>query len=90
MARRGGWQQKATVLVAQTATVGCAPTVDVLGVYFPGWLVAGVTSVGVAYAIVSLLGRRPASRELADSGLFFVGLVASVALTVWWVCFSRF
>jgi hypothetical protein len=61
-----------------------------MGVYFPGWLVSFTVAVAVSYTFVIWLGKRPAGRPLADSGLFFVGLVASVALTVWWVCFSRF
>lgn len=73
-----------------TALVGCAPSVDVLGVYFPGWLVSAIAGVVLAYALVAWLARRPRSQELAESGLFFVGLVASFALTIWWVCFRGY
>jgi len=69
---------------------GCASPVDMMGVYFPGWLVAFIVSVAASYAFIIWLGSRPAGKDLADSGLFFVGLVASVALSVWWVCFSHF
>ena len=68
---------------------GCASVVNVLGVYFPGWLVAFTVAVVFSYAFVIWLGKRPSGKELADSGLFFVGLVATVALAVWWVCFGR-
>ena len=78
------------VLTVILNCLACTPMVDVAGVYFPGWLVAGVTSVGVAYAIVWLLGRRPASRELAASGLFFSSLVVGIALAIWWMLFSGF
>ena len=69
---------------------GCAPSVNVAGVYFPGWLVSAVTGVVTSYGVVMWLARRPASRPLADSGLFFVSLVAGIALAVWWLFFSGF
>jgi len=69
---------------------GCTPILDVSGVYFPGWLVSAVSGVAVSYGVVVWLGRWPGGRDLADSGLFFVGLVAVVALGVWWLCFSGF
>ena len=72
------------------AISGCAPTIDVLGVYFPGWLVSAVIAVVSAYALVIALARVPATRELADSGLFFVSVVAGLAFALWWIFFSGF
>jgi hypothetical protein len=69
---------------------GCAPTVNVLGVYFPAWLISAVVGLVVAYALVAWLGRRPAERALAQSGLFFCSLTASVGLIVWWIFFGDF
>ena len=69
---------------------GCAPSVNVLGVYFPGWLVSTVTGVVASYGIVAWLGRHPNTRSLADSGFFFLILVVGIALGVWWVFFSGF
>ena len=39
------------------AVPGCAPTIDVLGVYFPGWLVSGILAVVAAYVLVLALGQ---------------------------------
>lgn len=78
------------VLALLSGVAGCAPSVNVLGVYFPGWLVSTVTGVVTSYGIVLWLARRPASRALADSGLFFLSLVVAIALIVWWVFFSGF
>jgi hypothetical protein len=69
---------------------GCEPVFDVAGVYFPGWLVSSVVGVVAAYGIVLVLGRSSKARPLADSGIFFVSLVAGIALAVWWACFSGF
>jgi uncharacterized ion transporter superfamily protein YfcC len=72
------------------AFAGCTPSVDVAGVYFPGWLVSSVAGVAAAYGIVLFLARRSGTRSLADSGLLFVSLVVGIALAVWWVAFSGF
>jgi len=67
---------------------GCAPTLDVAGVYFPGWLVSIVAGVVVSYGIVLWLSRRSETRRLADSGLLFLSLAVGIALAVWLVAFS--
>jgi hypothetical protein len=69
---------------------GCAPTVNVLGVYFPGWLISAVVGLVAAYAVVWWVGRRPGERELAQSGLLFCSLTVIVSLLVWWIFFSGF
>ena len=69
---------------------GCTPSINIVGVYFPGWLVSTVAGVVLAYGIVFGLSRRPQTRELGDSGLFFLSLVAGIALSTWWVFFSDF
>ena len=71
-------------------SVGCAPTVNVLGVYFPGWLVSAVVGLVAAYALVWWLGRRPGQRALAQSGLLFCSLTVVVSLLTWWIFFSSF
>ena len=82
-------QRVASTLVL-AAPAGCAPTLDVLGVYFPGWLVSTIIGVVASYAIVVWLGRRPGTRALADSGLFFLSLLVGIALAAWWVLYSGF
>ena len=78
------------VLAALVSPAGCAPTVDVLGVFFPGWLASTVVGLVVSYGAVTWLGRRPGTRGLADSGLFFLSLVVGIALVVWRGCFGSF
>jgi hypothetical protein len=72
------------------SSTGCAPTLNVLGVYFPAWLVSAVVGLVVAYALVAWLGRKPGVRALAQSGLLFCSLTVGLALTVWWIFFSGF
>ena len=75
---------------ALAVSLGCAPTANVLGVYFPAWLISAVVGLVAAYALVWWLGRRPGVRSLAQSGLLFCSLTVSVGLAVWWVLFSGF
>ena len=91
-ARRSGGQNVATAafLVMPFSALGCAPTVNVLGVYFPAWLVSAVVGLICAYALVAWLGRRPGQRELAQSGLFFCSLTVVVSLLNWWIFFRDF
>jgi hypothetical protein len=77
-------------LLAAAMALGCAPSLNVLGVYFPGWLVSSVVGLVVAYALVWWLGRRPRPRALAQSGLLFCSLTVMVGLLVWWIFFSSF
>ena len=72
------------------APMGCAPTLDVLGVFFPGWLVSTVIGVVTSYGIVVWLSRHSGTRALADSGLFFLSLLVGIALAAWWVLFGGF
>lgn len=69
---------------------GCAPTVDVAGVYFPGWLVSVVAGVATSYGCVLWLSRHSQTRSLADSGILFLSLAVGIALAVWLVAFSAF
>ena len=91
-ARRSGGQKVATsvFLVTPFSALGCAPTVNVLGVYFPAWLISAVVGLICAYALVAWLGRRPGQRELAQSGLFFCSLTVIVSLLNWWIFFRDF
>jgi len=77
-----------TVLVS--AALGCAPTVNVLGVYFPSWLLSAVAGLVAAYLALWWLGRRPGTRALAQSGLLFCSLTVVLALLTWWGLFSGF
>lgn len=78
------------LLLVAVLAGGCSPMVDVLGVYFPPWLASAITGIVVAYVTVWLLGRRPETRVLAQSGLLFCSLTLIVALLLWWLLFSGF
>ncbi len=83
-------ESRLVVAAGVLSCAGCAPTVDVLGVYFPGWLVSTLIGVATAYAVVWWSGRRRGVRGLAESGVFFLSVLIGVALAVWWILFSGF
>jgi len=88
---RGGRRAVASASTLAVATsCGCSPELNVLGVYFPAWLVSSIVGLVVAYPVVLWLARRPRTRALGQTGLFFCGLAVSVALAVWWIFFSGF
>ena len=75
---------------AALSFAGCAPSLDVLGVYFPGWLVCAIAGLVASYLLVWWLGRRRGTRSLAESGLFFLSVATGVSISLWWIFFSRF
>jgi hypothetical protein len=70
--------------------IGVNPTVNILGVYFPGWLVSSAIALVFSYALVRGLGRNDKTRAIGQSGLFFCSLTVASALALWWMLFSRF
>ncbi len=82
---------RAALLGAIVATAsGCAPTVNVMGTYFPGSLAAATIGVVSSYLVVAGLSRRPSLRPLAQSGLLFVALAVLLGCVAWWSLFRVF
>jgi uncharacterized membrane protein YfcA len=82
--------QRSALVTALVGAAGCAPTVDIEGVYVPAWLFSAVTGLIAAYAAVWLLAKRRAWREVARSGVLYCSLALSLAMITWWFLFSRF
>jgi hypothetical protein len=74
-------------LLLALSAVGCNPTLDVIGVYFPAWLVSSVAGLTLAYLAIWRLGHHRPLRQLAQSGLFFLSLTVSLSFAVWWLFF---
>ena len=71
-------------------SLGCAPTVNILGTYFPPSLVSALIGLTVSYGIVRSLASRPSLRALAQSALFFGSLAVITSYIAWWGLFSDF
>ena len=68
----------------------CAPTVNVMGTYFPGSLAAATIGVVSSYLVVAGLARRRSLRPIAQSGLLFVALAVLLGCVAWWTLFRVF
>jgi hypothetical protein len=77
--------------VAALVTAGCAnaPSVNVLGAYFPDWLfciVAGTALTIVAYLV---LARAPGGRRFGPAAVLYPTLVTLFALVFWLIFFQQ-
>jgi hypothetical protein len=79
-----------TLLASSLLPAGCAPILDFQGVYVPPWALCLVIGFILAYALTQVLGRREATLELAESGVFFCAVMVSATLLLWWIIFSGF
>ena len=80
----------AILFLACPFALGCTPTVNILGVYFPPSLVSTFIGVSSSYVAVRLLARRPSLRPVAQSALFFGSISVVTSYLVWWSLFSGF
>jgi hypothetical protein len=81
---RGGILLLALVLSACSN----APSVPVLGAYFPDWLFCILGAVLLSFLIHALLARRDASAWLTPPALIYPVLTALFALSAWLLFFQ--
>jgi len=86
---KGGWQRWAVVLLTTTVT-GCrrSPTFNILGSFFPSWLIC--MFAGIVLAVVSnrILIRFNLDRQIVWSIVVYPCLALFFACTLWLVFFS--
>ncbi|HEY2023737.1 YtcA family lipoprotein [Paraburkholderia sp.] len=70
---------------------GCAnaPSISVLGAYFPDWLFCIVAGVVIAVFIYLILKRMRADHMMWPSALVYPTLVAFLAFAIWLVAFQH-
>jgi hypothetical protein len=78
------------MLIACLLLIGCgrAPSFNILGSYFPAWLLcifAGIAGASVVFSILSRLGKQSLIRWTI---LVYPCLAASIAFTLWLLFFS--
>jgi hypothetical protein len=82
---------KGVAVVAVLLTGGCAnaPSISVLGAYFPDWLFCIVASVLLAVVLSIVLARTRSTHWLSPPGVAYPTLVTFLALVVWLIFFQR-
>ncbi|SMG07198.1 Uncharacterised protein family protein [Paraburkholderia susongensis] len=80
--------------MAVTAAIlmsGCtnAPSIGVLGAYFPDWLFCIVAGVVLTIIIHLILGRLQASHLIRPAAVAYPALVTFLSLAVWLMLFQH-
>lgn len=75
----------AALLLTTFLAAGCsqAPSFDILGSYFPAWLVCILAGIAVASIVASLVSKLGRQNLLRWTILTYPCLAASVAFTLW-------
>jgi hypothetical protein len=78
-------------LVAAGMTSGCAkaPSVNVLGAYFPDWLCCIVAGVLLTVVVYLVLQRAQRGQWLGPSVVVYPTLVTFCSLAVWLILFQH-
>lgn len=82
--------RRATLLMtACLLCAGCgrAPAVDIIGSFFPAWIVCVTIAVVLAFILRLLLLRWKFEQELGPVALFYPSVVVLVSCTLWLIFF---
>jgi hypothetical protein len=68
---------------------GCsrAPSISIIGSFFPIWMVCLITGVVLAFAVRSLLLRYRLESEVGPVALFYPSVVALLTCLLWLIFF---
>ena len=75
----------AALLLTTSLAAGCsqAPSFDILGSYFPAWLVCILAGIGAASIVASSLSKLGKQSLIRWTILVYPCLAASIAFTLW-------
>jgi hypothetical protein len=79
------WLIRAALLLTTSLAAGCsqAPSFDILGSYFPAWLLCILAGIAVASIVASSLSKLGKENLIRWTILVYPCLAASVAFTLW-------
>jgi YtcA family len=66
-----------------------SPTVDVLGSYFPAWMVCIILGLILTVIVRELLIALKLNVHLRPAGLVYVCMIILWTMAVWLVCFKN-
>jgi len=78
-----------SLLLASLITTGCgrAPSVDVLGSFFPVWMLCGIAGVVAAFLVRSLLLRFNVEPHVGPLAIFYPSIVIFFSCLLWLMFF---
>ncbi len=84
------WLCRVTLLTPLTAILGCmrAPSFNVLGSYFPGWIACIVVAILLTVALRWLLHRTGVEDRLPVLPFFYFSLTLLIACVIWLIAFE--
>jgi hypothetical protein len=88
-----GWSRAATIAVCLASALlsaGCsrAPSFNILGSFFPAWLLCGVVGITLAVITRFLFLRTDFEKELSPLILVYPALALFYTFTTWLLFFS--
>jgi hypothetical protein len=74
-----------SVLALAVLLTGCtrAPSVDIIGSFFPGWMICLTIAVILTFAVRYLLVRLRLESEVGPLALFYPGLLTLLTSLLW-------
>jgi hypothetical protein len=69
---------------------GCsrAPTFNILGSFFPAWILCGVLGIALAAIVRVIFARTKIEQDISPLILFYPCLAALFTFTIWLIFFS--
>jgi len=69
---------------------GCSysPSINIMGSYFPGWIICSAVAIGLTCGAHSLFAKWKILDELWPLPLLYTSLISFVSCTLWIVFFS--
>ena len=82
-------QRRAFLITVVTVLTGCsrAPSVDILGSFFPIWMVCGSVGVVLAFITRKILVRSRLESHVGPVALFYPSLMVLVSCLLWLIFF---
>lgn len=82
-------QQTLTVLTLGISCAGCsrAPAIDVLGSFFPAWMVCIIAAVALAFVVRYFLMKQQLESEVGHLAIFYPCVVVFFACGLWLLLF---
>ena len=82
---QGRMLDRATAVVVPTLLSGCssAPSRNILGSYFPSWMICALIGMGATVAVRAVLARAGIDEELPMPIVVYLAIATAFSLAIW-------